>query len=102
MKTSIILAVAPVATSAFALPEPQKGYRKGKHWGKGKSPIPFTSTYSVVATPYQVVNATDDGSFVYTGGLLVRNVAIPLPCSYRSEFCDLILARLSHARTQAS
>jgi hypothetical protein len=102
MKTSIILAVAAVATSAFALPEPQKGYRKGKHWAKGKNPIPFTSTYSVVATTDQVVNATEDGSFVYTCSLPVRDVAIPLQSSDRSEFCDLILVKLSHARTQAS
>ena len=78
MKTSIILASVALAASAFALAEPSKGYGKGKgkgHWAKdnGKGPIPFTSTYSVVATPHQVVNTTEDGSFVLTGGLPVRS-----------------------------
>ena len=81
MKTSIILSLAALATSVFALPEPWSkdkapGY-KGNHWGKGKKgPIPYTSTYNVVATPGQVVNATEDGDFVYTGGLKARIVQI--------------------------
>ena len=73
MKTSIIFSLAALATSVFALPEPWARGGKGKHWGKGrKDTIPFTSTYSVVATPNQVVNSTEDGVFEYTGGLKVR------------------------------
>lgn len=44
----------------------------GKYWNNGpKGPIKFTSTYNVVAKPNQVVNATEDGGFEYTGGLKV-------------------------------
>jgi len=39
----------------------------------------FTSTYSVIATPDQVVNATEDGSIVYTGGLPVSTASNPYP-----------------------
>ena len=69
MKTSHIATLAVLAASALALPEPQRhGKGKGKVCGKDKKE--FTSTYSVVATPDQVVNATADGEgFYYTGGL---------------------------------
>lgn len=98
MKTATIVTLAALATSAFALPEPwgkddKHWGKEDKHWGKvdkhwgkdkgrgkwgkdkhDKGPIPFTSTYKVIATPDQVVNATEDGDFVYTGGLPVCTI----------------------------
>lgn len=81
MKTSIILSLAALATSVFALPEPIAGVKhyggKGGNWGNGKDgPIKFTSKYSVVAKPNQVVNTTESGDFEYTGGLKVWIVSI--------------------------
>ena len=83
MKTSAaFITTALLATSALAAPEPQ-GWKKGGHkggknrpsrWGGGnKGPIPFTSTYHVVATPGQVVDTENE----YTGGLPVSSIPIP-------------------------
>ena len=69
MKLSI-LAASLLSALAIAAPEAQKGY--GHKGGKGKwGGRKFTSTYSVVATPKQVVNETESGRIVYTGGLPV-------------------------------
>jgi len=66
MKTSII-AISLLSALAAALPEAH-GDGQGKWsggWGRGgkgkdcpKGPIPYTSTFSLVATPDQVVNGT--------------------------------------------
>lgn len=79
MKTSAaFITTALLATTALAAPEPEawRDWRKNGHKGwnkpacpgdKNKGPIPFTSTYSVVATPDQVVDTENQ----YTGGLPV-------------------------------
>lgn len=73
MKTSAaFFTTALLASSAFAAPEPEawRNYRKNRPacpGDKKKSPIPYTSTYSVVATPEQVVGLDN----VPTGGLPV-------------------------------
>lgn len=73
MKTSSILLSVTFLSSAFAAPEPSGKWGKGGKGGKGgKWGKEFTSTYSVVATPKQVVDITDDGDFFYTAGLPVR------------------------------
>ena len=74
MKTSLSLSVAALASTTLALPEPWGAGSKGKHWSKNKHDVvPFTSKYSIIATPDQVVNATQDGEFVFTGGPPLRN-----------------------------
>ena len=76
MKTvAAFITSALLATTALAAPEPEawKNYRNTKPGkpacpgDKDKSPIPFTSTYNVVATPDQVVNTDNE----FTGGLKV-------------------------------
>ena len=73
MKTSAaFITTALLATTALAAPEPEawRNYRKYRPScpdDKNKSPIPFTSTYSIVATPDQVVDLENQ----YTGGLAV-------------------------------
>ncbi|KAK5172008.1 uncharacterized protein LTR77_003645 [Saxophila tyrrhenica] len=77
--SATIAAVALLATSAFASPVAEADYGRGGHGGRkhgggraGKGrwceesgkPVQFSSTYSVVATPDQVVNGTE-----FTGGL---------------------------------
>lgn len=53
------LTTALFATSALAAPGPASGWRK---YGQGKpsapSPFYFTSTYTVVANPNEVINTT--------------------------------------------
>lgn len=78
MKTSIILSGLAFFSAVLAAPQPgdkHAGHRDDKHHGGGKhhwGGKKFTSTYSVVATPNQVVNATADGEgFYFTGGLKV-------------------------------
>lgn len=84
MRTSAAVIVSALfATSALAAPEPEawKQWGRDKKWGhrgnknqpayagdNDKSPIPFTSTYEVIATPGQVVDTENE----YTGGLKVR------------------------------
>ena len=69
MKTSTALLSLAFLTSAFAAPS-QWGKDGGK-WNDNKKG--FTSTYSVTATPDQVVNQTETGAYVFTGGLPVSN-----------------------------
>lgn len=71
MKTSSVLLGLVAVSTALAAPEPARGWKgKGGKWDKWGSKK-FTSTYSVVATPKQVVDVTDDGDYFYTGGLPV-------------------------------
>nr|POF18532.1 hypothetical protein CFP56_63076 [Quercus suber] len=89
MKTFTVAAMALYATSALAAPG--RGWRGG-HWGQGKEdktvtgldqfPFDFTSTYSVVATPDQVVNGTTP-----TGGLPVssNHSRTPQPASSHTD-----------------
>lgn len=67
MKFSTIAAAAACASVASAAPQ----------WGSwDKSPFKFTSTYSVKATPDQVVNGTTNPT--YTGGLAVSTNTMDL------------------------
>lgn len=68
MKISSIFLGLTFLSTAFAAPGNSGHEYSGK---KGKCNRKFTSTYSVVATPKQVVNVTEDGDFYYTGGLPV-------------------------------
>lgn len=69
MKFSSITAAALCATAASAAPTWSTWDKDHKGKGDHKSPFEFTSTFSVVATPDQVVN----GSNVPTGGLPVSS-----------------------------
>ena len=68
MKTTAVLCA--LLTTAFAIPTNHPGdndqhkKKPGKHYGR-KGPFVFTSTYNVVATPDQVVDANN----TLTGGL---------------------------------
>ncbi|KAK3047638.1 hypothetical protein LTR09_010896 [Extremus antarcticus] len=69
--TATIAAVALMASSVVASPVAEPGHGRGSGRGKGDKwcgkdgkPIQFSSTYSVTATPDQVVNGTE-----LTGGL---------------------------------
>lgn len=52
---------------------------KDKDCPKAKGPIPFTSTYSIVATPDQVVNGT-----TFTGGQPVSRF-LPSRCTHTHD-----------------
>lgn len=74
MKTyTAFITSALLATSALAAPGPEawrswhNGGKPARPGHKDRGPIPFTSTYNVIATPKQVVDTEN----VYTGGLKV-------------------------------
>merc|ERR1712193_393051 len=80
MKVSQVAAVLAVTASASAAPWKDGKKSWGGHWKGGwkngheekcmDGPFEFTSTYSVVATPDQVVNSDNE----FTGGFTVKQI----------------------------
>ena len=71
-----VLSFALLASSAVASPTPGKGKGHGDKdckWYKDGKEMKFSSTYSVIATPGQVVNGTEP-----TGGLPVSTFVFSL------------------------